>query len=134
MTHHKPNKTNLLVIKPDDAVHDTHHGFQRGWGVSYRTAGAQAISMAHGVLAPGAKAEPHYHPFETAIYVIRGAARVYYGPNLDQVVDCHAGEYVYIAPGVVHSPENLGDEPLEYIASRAAPEDIYFLPGTGPMA
>ncbi|MFQ3534526.1 MAG: cupin domain-containing protein [Aggregatilineales bacterium] len=128
------DRTKLLVIHPDEGVQDTHHGFMRQWGITQETTGAQSISMTHGTLAPGLRAEPHYHPFETAIYVISGIAKVYYGPNLEHEVICQAGDFVYIAPGVVHAPENIGDVPLDYVAARSAPADIYYLPGTGPMA
>ena len=128
------DRTKLLVIHPDEGVRDTHHGFMRQWGITGETTGAQGISMTHGTLAPGLKAEPHYHPFETAIYVISGKAKVYYGPHLEHEVICQAGDFVYIAPGVVHTPENIGDEPLDYVAARSAPADVYYLPGTGPMA
>lgn len=128
------DKTKLLVIHPDEGVQDTHHGFMRQWGITDQTTGAQAISMTHGSLAPGLKAEAHYHPFETAIYIISGTAKVYYGPNLEHEIVCQSGDFVYIAPGVVHAPENVGAVPLEYVAARSAAADVYYLPGTGPLA
>ncbi|GAB4549182.1 MAG: cupin domain-containing protein [Anaerolineae bacterium] len=134
MTDSVTSRTHLVVVHPNEGVQDTHHGFMRQWGITDKTTSSRMISMTHGTLAPGLKAEPHYHPFETAIYIIAGKARVFFGPNLEHEVICQTGDFVYIDAGVVHTPENIGETPLDYVAARAAPDDEYFLPGTGPMA
>jgi len=63
-------------------------------------------------------------PFETALLILRGTAISYFGPNDEDAVKVGAGDFVYIGAGVRHNAENIGDEPVEYILSRAAPEDV----------
>jgi len=72
----------------------------------------------------GSKSKRHYHPFETAVYMISGKARAFFGPNDERWEDMSAGDFVYIPAGMIHSTENTGDTPVEYILARAAPEDI----------
>ena len=56
--------------------------------------------------------------------MISGKARAYFGPNDEQWVDVSAGDFIYIPACMIHSTENTGDTPVEYILARAAPEDI----------
>jgi len=120
----------VVVVQDSDRMGDTEHGFIRGWGISGKTTGANSISMAHGVLPSGIKAEPHYHPFETAIYILAGKVRVFFGDDEEEFVDVMAGDFVYIPAGVVHSPMNIEQTPMEYVVARNAPEEISHPPQT----
>lgn len=118
----------FVVIRASDRLQDAEHGLIRGWGVSETTAGSQHLSMAHGIVPVGVKSNRHYHPFELAIYVIAGRARAYFGPHDEQAVDVSTGDFLYIPAEMIHSTENIGETPVEYILARAAPEEIAYSP------
>lgn len=89
-------------------------------GISRRTADAKGISLNLVVIPPGGRAEPHSHSdFETALYVISGRALNHWGDRLQHAMETVAGDFVYIAPGVPHYPENLSEtEPVIAIVAR----------------
>ena len=116
-----------VVVHEPGRIIDTQHGFIRGWGVTASTSGAQNISMAAGVLPAGVRATAHYHPFETALYILAGTVRVFWGASwADDYVDVEAGDFIYIPAWVIHSPMNLGSTPMEYVVARNAPEEVAF--------
>jgi uncharacterized RmlC-like cupin family protein len=80
--------------------------------------------MAYGVVPAGATSTRHSHPFETAVYVISGRARAYFGLNDEEWVDVGAGDFLYIPADLPHSTANIGDTQVEYVLARAAPEDL----------
>ena len=84
--------------------------------------------MAHGIIPPGVSASAHYHPFETAIYVITGTCRVFLGVENDTFVNVKAGDFLYIPAGVVHCPVNSGLEAVEYIVARSSPQEVCLYP------
>jgi uncharacterized RmlC-like cupin family protein len=116
-------KPRLVVVHPDERVNDYEHGFRRAWGVLGSTTGSRAISMAIGRLSPGSKAAAHKHPYETAILILSGRARVHYGEELEGSVDIAAGDFLYIPADLAHSPETFGDEPMRYVVARAAADE-----------
>jgi uncharacterized RmlC-like cupin family protein len=118
-------KSKIVVVHPEQRVNDREHGFARGWGVLGSTTGATAISMGLGNLPAGIRAAAHKHPFETAILILSGRARVHFGDSdmLDQQVEIAAGDFLFIPAGVIHSPETFGDEPMQYVVSRAAADE-----------
>jgi uncharacterized RmlC-like cupin family protein len=117
-------KDDFVVIHPSETVNKSDHGLMREFGVSSATSSTQHLSMAYGIVPAGSKSGRHYHPFETAVYVISGKSRAYFGPNDERWVDIAPGDFIYIPAGMIHSTENTGDTPVEYILARAAPEDI----------
>lgn len=116
-------KTDFVVIRASETITKSDHGLVREFGVSGATSRSQHLSMALGIVPVGSKSERHYHPFETAVYVIAGKARAFFGPNDEYGVDVAAGDFIYIPAGMIHSTENTGDTPVEYILARAAAED-----------
>ena len=118
------SKDDFVVIHSNETVNKSDHGLMREFGVSSATSGTQSLSMAYGIVPAGSKSGRHYHPFETAVYVISGYSRAFFGPNDERSVDCGPGDFIYIPAGMIHSTENTGDGPVEYILARAAPEDI----------
>jgi uncharacterized RmlC-like cupin family protein len=112
------------VVHPPERQDRSGQGLVRGFGVSRSTTGSTHLSMAHGVVPVGATSTRHYHPFETAVFIISGKARSYFGPHDEEWADIEAGDFVYIPANLPHSTENIGSTPLEYILARAAPEDI----------
>ena len=65
----------------------------------------------------------HSHPFETAVFVIAGRARAYFGPNDEQGVDVEAGDFLSIPADLPHGTANIEDTPVQYVLARAAPGD-----------
>src|SRR5215470_15558123 len=114
----------FAIIHPSDTVNKSDHGLVREFGISASTTGSQHLSMAFGMVPAGSKSKRHYHPFETAVYMISGKARAYFGPNDERWEDVSAGDFIYIPAGMIHSTENTGEGVIEYILARAAPEDI----------
>ena len=81
-------------------------------GVSGKTSGATGLSLNLIVVPPHASAEPHTHSeFESAVYVISGRALHHWGDNLQYTLETNPGDFLFIAPGVPHYPENPYDEP-----------------------
>jgi len=119
--------TELVVVHEPDRIIDTQHGFIRGWGVTSTNTGAKHISMAYGVLPPGVRAQAHYHPFETALYIVAGKVRVFWGETQSEYEDVVAGDFIYIPAWVIHSPMNLESTPMEYVVARNAPEEVAFI-------
>ncbi len=54
----------------------------------------------------------HTNTVEHEQYVLRGQAKIEIGAETFEV---QAGDVVFIPEGVVHSYQNLGDEPFEFL-------------------
>jgi uncharacterized RmlC-like cupin family protein len=91
------------VVRPPERLDASGQGLVRGFGVSRATAGSAHLSMAHGVVPPGAVSARHYHPFETAVYIVAGRARSYFGARDEEWVDVEAGDFVLIPAGLPHN-------------------------------
>src|SRR5687768_7211257 len=112
------------VVHPPERQDHSGHGLVRDFGISQSTAGSAHLSMAYGVVPVGATSTRHYHPFETAVFIISGKAKAYFGVNDEECVDVEAGDFLFIDSDLPHSTENTGNVPVQYILARAAPEDI----------
>lgn len=58
-------------------------------------------------LDPGMEVNPHSHPFEQVVFIVKGRMRFTVG---DDVLECGPGSLVRIPPDVVHCGEPIGDE------------------------
>jgi quercetin dioxygenase-like cupin family protein len=58
-------------------------------------------------LSPGLTPNPHSHPFEQLVLILRGRVRFHVG---DDVVECGPGSMVRVPPDVMHWAEPVGDE------------------------
>jgi len=93
-------------------------------GISGTTAGATSLSLNLIVVPPHSKAEPHTHSdFESAIYVISGRAVHHWGDALQYEMETVAGDFLFVAPGVPHYPENPYDEPVVAVVARNDSEE-----------
>jgi uncharacterized RmlC-like cupin family protein len=93
-------------------------------GISAESVGAQGICMHMLRLPPGARAKAHLHEaHETAIYVLSGAAAMWYGEHLEQHMELKAGDYLYIPAGVPHLPYNPNDTEAVAIIARTDPNE-----------
>ena len=120
--------SDVVVIREEKRLCDYEHGYLRGWGLTGKTAGSKNLSMAHGIIPPGMSAKPHYHPFETAIYMLKGKCRVFLGVDKSEYKDIEATDFFYIPTNVIHCPANIGETVVEYIVSRSSSEELCLYP------
>ena len=113
------NRAKIIATKTAARFTETSHGFIRGWGVSGRLSGAKAISMAYGSLPAHMIASPHSHEFDTAIFILSGCVRAFFGDDLVEFVDVEAGDFLFIPAKLMHCPANMRDKPMEYLVARA---------------
>ncbi len=79
-------------------------------GISGESAGTQHLSMNMVVIPAGGKAQAHIHKgFETAIYMLQGKVKTYYGEGLEKSVVHQQGDFIFIPPNVPHQPVNLSE-------------------------
>ena len=101
-------------------------------GISTETVGSRAICMHVLNMPPGARAKAHRHDrHETAIYMLSGSVRTWYGDSLEHSIDVQSGEMFYIPAGVPHLPVNTSDHPAVAVIARTDPneqESVTLLP------
>jgi len=134
----------IKVIRPSDRDCNTAQttGMVREAGVSQETAGATTIWSGFVSTPPGVSSGVHHHgDCETAIYVVSGNVRFYWGDRLQFQDDVKAGDFLFVPPNEVHLEQNLSDsEPVEFIVSRGCsgilvvnvpdPRDLASLPSS----
>jgi uncharacterized RmlC-like cupin family protein len=108
-------------------------GFNYAPAVSAETVQASAIHMQLLTIPPGGRAKAHKHEsHETAIYVLSGEGRMWWGERLEHHSVSRAGEFVYIPAGVPHLPYNpSATEPCVAVIARTDPneqESVVLLP------
>lgn len=107
-------------------------GFSYFEGIAKETVGSGAICMHLLTVPPGGRARAHKHAtHETAIYVIEGRARMYWGDRLEEVMETEAGDMIYIPADVPHLPCNPYDAPAVAVIARTDPheqESVVLLP------
>ena len=123
----------IMPIQPPPTCAVIHRGetytgkqeFTYFAGVSAGNCGARGICMHLLTIPPLGRARAHLHEHhETAIYVISGAAAMWYGERLEQQLDCRAGDYVYIPAGVPHLPYNpSATEACTAVIARTDPNE-----------
>ncbi len=107
-------------------------------GVSRESAGADGICL-HVVRIPaGGRGEAHLHRgHETAIYIVRGTARMAFGERLEDELVAAAGDFVYIPADMPHLPWNpSATEESVALVARTDPneqESVELLPGLQPL-
>ena len=120
------NTARITVIRATEMHDDTGQsaGALRLAGVD-RSRGASRIWMGRVSNEPGARSLPHHHgEAETAGYVLKGHARIFFGENFAESVDLFAGDFVFVPPHTPHIEANASDtEELIYITART-PDNI----------
>lgn len=118
-------------LRPGE-TYDGKQGFSYFEGISRETTGAHAICMHILRIPPGARARAHLHEsHETAIYVLEGAAVMYWGARLEHRMETRAGDLVYIPAGMPHLPFNPGTVDAVAVIARTDPheqESVRLLP------
>ena len=110
----------IQVIRGSE-THRGWNGIRYKTGMSAKNVGAQKLSMNVATVPPGGVAYAHIHvDFELMLYILEGNVRHEYGPNLKQVVDNSAGDFIFIEPGVPHEVFNLSDtDPVVAVVARS---------------
>ena len=125
------SKPTCRVVKPGTA-YGGRQGLSYFEGIAAETVGSKGICMHLLTIPPGARAKAHLHEsHETAIYVLSGWAVTYYGEQLEERAELHAGEMMYIPAGVPHLPANISDAPCSAVIARTDPneqESVVLLP------
>lgn len=94
-------------------------------GISHESVGAQGLCMHLVTIEPGKRGAVHLHEnHETALYVMKGVARTWFGEGLESHVDTAAGDMLYIPAGVPHVPANLSfHEHVRAVLARTDPNE-----------
>lgn len=93
-------------------------------GISSESTGSTGICMHLLEMPPGASARPHYHEaHETTIFVLEGAGAMRHGPELEDVMQFEAGDFVYIPAGVPHQPYNPSNALIRAVLARTDPNE-----------
>jgi uncharacterized RmlC-like cupin family protein len=100
-------------------------GFHYAPAVSADTVRSQAIHMQLLTIPPGGRAKAHKHEaHETAIYVLSGEGRMWWGERLEHHLVSPAGSFVYIPANVPHLPYNpSATEPCLAVIARTDPNE-----------
>jgi uncharacterized RmlC-like cupin family protein len=115
-------QSGLVVVRQEDLSDDTAQtpGLPRLEGVSPEKTGSAGLWMGRVSGPPGMNSGPHHHgEAETGGYVLRGAARVFYGEKYEEYVDVFEGDFIYVPAFMPHIETNLSKtEPVEFVTTR----------------
>jgi len=76
-------------------------------GVTRCGFGGDDVLLVMNWLEPGMKVNPHSHPFEQLVYIVKGTALFHIG---EEVVTAGPGDIIRIPPDVMHYAEPVGTE------------------------
>jgi len=112
------------VVIRSEGSYEGRQGVELSTGVSAATAGSTALCMHVVIIPPGTRGTPHLHDgHETAIWISSGEVEVWHGDNLTDRTVLHAGDFLYVPPGMPHLPVNHGDVPMVSVIARTDPAE-----------
>jgi uncharacterized RmlC-like cupin family protein len=114
----------ILTIRGGGAQRDWN-GIHYKQGMSAKNVGTTKLSANIATIPPGGVAYAHIHvDFEVILYIIEGKVRHEFGPELKQVIENEAGDFIYIKPGVPHEVFNMSatDPVVAFVARSSANE------------
>lgn len=130
-------KPTCHVVRHADA-YGGKQGLRYSAGIAAETVGSTGLCMHVVTIPPGARAKAHLHEaHESAVYVLSGRARTWFGERLEDFADMGPGEMMYIPAGVPHLPANIGTEPCTAVIARTDPreqESVVLLPELDALA
>jgi uncharacterized RmlC-like cupin family protein len=114
----------IVTVRPTETF-VSKQGLPNFKGISAETAGSAGLCLHIVEIPAGGEAIPHFHDgFETAIYLLEGRVETRYGEGLRQSVVNEAGDFLFIPPGVPHSPRNLSQTaPARALVARNDPRE-----------
>ena len=91
-------------------IHRDWNGIHYKTGLSAKNVPARELSMNVARIPPGGVAFAHIHvEFEVMLYILEGTVRHDFGPHLRESIVNHAGDFIFIEPGVPHEVVNISD-------------------------
>jgi uncharacterized RmlC-like cupin family protein len=123
----------MRVVKPS-ADRELPRGVVGGAEISQATTGATNIFMGLIRVPAGAQSRPHFHEHcESALYMLHGGIEIRWGDKLEDAVEVHEGDLLYVPPRETHVVRNLSDtDEAEYVVARDSPtEDSVEVPWAG---
>ncbi len=89
-----------------------------------RESGASKVWLGLVSGAPNETGPPHHHgEAETAMYLLSGHVRVYYGEGFEEYVEAGPGDFLFVPAHIHHIEANPYDEPFQGVLARA-PDNI----------
>ncbi len=131
-----PGPDSIVTVRPRSSI-TSRQGLQQFVGISGANSGARGLSMNRVVIPPGGRAAPHRHVgSESAIYLLTGTVKTFYGTCLEKTVINRAGDFLFIPADVPHMPVNLSSrEPaIALVARNDANEQENVIPHAAPGA
>ncbi len=110
-----------VVHGPQDSADTIQtRGMVRQPGIPPETVGVSKVWMGIVTAAPNETGQAHHHgEAETAVYVLSGRVRVYYGEDFKEVVEAGPGDFLFVPPYTPHIESNPFDEPHTAVLVRA---------------
>ena len=124
----------MKLVKQTNPERDVPRGVVGGSEISQATTGAHNIYMGLFRVPAGARGRPHYHAdCESALYMLKGGIEIQWGDALEDSVEVHEGDMLYVPPRETHVVINTSDtDPAEYVVGRDSPtEDSVEVPWAG---
>jgi uncharacterized RmlC-like cupin family protein len=108
-----------VVVKAGEAITSVD-GVMRAPGISNTTAPAGSICMQISRLPGGAVGKAHLHEdHESTLYILEGSTAMLFGDQLENRLEAHPGDFVYVPPNTPHKPWNLSEtEPIVMVVAR----------------
>jgi uncharacterized RmlC-like cupin family protein len=76
---------------------------------------------------PGVETGWHHHgTYESFVYVLAGKARMEFGPDGAEILECEPGDVIHVAPGIIHREITTGTGPSEAILFRVGTGQVTF--------
>ena len=127
MANDVANDASLRVVRGSQVTTDTAQsaGALRVAGISEGNTPATRIWLGKLSNEPGHHSVAHHHgEAETAAYVLKGSARIYYGADYRDYVDLEEGDFLFVPPNFPHIESNRSDtDELVWLTARS-PDNI----------
>lgn len=132
----KPAPDAIVTVRPLVSG-SSRQGLQQFVGISGANSGASGISMNRVVIPAGGRAAAHRHVgSESAIYLLAGHVKTFYGTCLEKTAINRAGDFLFIPAGVPHMPVNISssEEAIAIVARNDANEQEHVELHDAPQA
>ena len=127
MANDVANDASVRVVRGSQVTTDTAQsaGALRVAGIGEVNTPATRIWLGKLSNKPGEHSVAHHHgDAETAAYVLKGSARIYYGADYRDYVDLEEGDFLFVPPNFPHIESNRSDtDELVWLTARS-PDNI----------
>lgn len=119
----------VRVIRAGDRLPDVCSGDMiREAAISRSSVGAEKLWVGWVELGPGLVSAVHHHgEAESGIFIVSGRARFYTGAELEDSFEAREGEFIWVAPNVIHVEQNVDmNQPVRMVVARSTQETLVF--------